>query len=78
LYSRAGVEELHLQPLWTERFIFIWLAFVEADELLAKWGKNELEQKSTPKWLIFVRQLWFPMPIMIWAAIICEAPIDPF
>jgi H+-transporting ATPase len=28
-----------------------------------------------PKWLIFLRQFWAPMPIMIWIAIIIEAAI---
>jgi hypothetical protein len=26
----------------------------EADELRLQWGKNELEEKSKPKWLVFV------------------------
>lgn len=26
----------------------------EADELRVQWGKNELEEKSKPKWLVFV------------------------
>lgn len=90
----------------------------EADELRAKWGKNELEEKSVPKWLIFVKgvsvipcpclkyphhgaflfarftphrvrialiclqipharpQLYQPMPIMIWIAIIIELALQ--
>ena len=31
------------------------LVSAEADELRVQWGKNELEEKSTPKWLIFIK-----------------------
>lgn len=48
----------------------------EAQQLLLKWGRNELEDKKKPKWLIFVEQLWQPMPIMIWIASITEAGIS--
>mmetsp|Transcript_39283 Transcript_39283/g.111218 ORF Transcript_39283/g.111218 Transcript_39283/m.111218 type:complete len:1040 (+) Transcript_39283:189-3308(+) len=48
------------------------LASSECEKLLQEWGRNELEEKRTPKWLIFCRQLWLPMPIMIWVAIISE------
>ena len=37
------------------------LTTVEADELLRRYGRNELEEKKTPKWLIFVSQLYEPM-----------------
>jgi H+-transporting ATPase len=47
----------------------------EAKELLAKYGKNELPEKIEPKWLLFLKQFWAPMPIMIWLAIIVEAAI---
>jgi hypothetical protein len=30
------------------------MLFAEADELRLKWGKNELEEKSKPKCLVFV------------------------
>ncbi|KAJ1383640.1 hypothetical protein B484DRAFT_341871 [Ochromonadaceae sp. CCMP2298] len=46
--------------------------------LLEKYGRNELPEKSTPKWYIFVSQLWQPMPIMIWLAAIIEAGIENF
>ena len=42
------------------------------------WGRNELEEKRTPKWLIFVQQLYQPMPIMIWIAAIVEGGIQNF
>lgn len=52
------------------------LTEAEACELLTKWGRNELEEKVTPKWLIYLQQLIQPMPIMIWIAIIIEAGIQ--
>jgi H+-transporting ATPase len=38
----------------------------EAAELLKQWGRNELPEKVTPSWLVFLQQMWAPMPIMIW------------
>ncbi|GLC35934.1 hypothetical protein PLESTB_000520900 [Pleodorina starrii] len=52
------------------------LTSAEADELLKVHGRNELEEKVTPSWLIFLRQLYQPMPIMIWIAAIIEAAIQ--
>lgn len=49
------------------------LSTIEAEDLLIKFGRNELPQKHTPKWLIFLSMFWEPMPIMIWIAIIIEA-----
>ena len=40
----------------------------EAKALLAKWGPNELPEKKTPKWLIFLMLFVQPMPVMIWIA----------
>ena len=34
--------------------------------------------QNIPKWYIFVSQLWQPMPIMIWIAVIIEAAIRNF
>ncbi|ORC92747.1 proton motive P-type ATPase 2 [Trypanosoma theileri] len=48
------------------------LTTAEAEELLAKYGRNELPEKKTPGWLIFVRNLWGPMPFALWVAIIIE------
>jgi hypothetical protein len=31
------------------------IVYAEADQLRLEWGKNELEEKSTPKWLIFIK-----------------------
>ncbi len=50
----------------------------EAKKLLEKHGLNVLPEKVVPKWYIFVQQLWQPMPIMIWIAIIIEAGIQNF
>jgi len=47
-----------------------------AAKLLQQYGRNELEDKQKPKWLIFLEQLWAPMPIMIWIAAITEASIQ--
>jgi len=48
------------------------LTGAQADKLLKKWGKNELVEKVTPKWLIFLRLLIGPMPIMLWIASLIE------
>jgi H+-transporting ATPase len=50
----------------------------QAEVLLAKYGKNELPEKVTPKWLIFLQLLYQPMPIMIWVAAIVEAIIEDY
>lgn len=52
------------------------LTSAEAARLLAIHGRNELEDKKKPKWLIFIEQLWAPMPIMIWIAAFTEAGIQ--
>jgi H+-transporting ATPase len=48
----------------------------QAEELLLKYGRNELPEKITPKWLIFCRLLWQPMPVMIWIAAVVELIIQ--
>jgi H+-transporting ATPase len=48
----------------------------EAAALLLEYGRNELEEKVTPKWLIFLKQLYQPMPIMIWIAAAVEGAIE--
>jgi H+-transporting ATPase len=50
----------------------------EAANLLRIHGKNELEDKKTPKWLILLQQFWAPMPIMIWIAAIVEVAIENY
>jgi len=49
----------------------------EAEKLREQYGWNELEEKSTPKWLVYLNMLglWVPfnpMPLIIWVAIIIE------
>ena len=50
----------------------------EAIELLRIHGKNELEDRKTPKWLLLLQQFWAPMPIMIWIAAIVEVAIENY
>eukprot|EP00960_Hanusia_phi_P066364 766384-Hanusia_phi.AAC.6 len=54
------------------------LTTAEAEELIKKWGKNELIEKTTPKWLIFLRLLTGPMPIMLWIASLIELIIGNY
>jgi H+-transporting ATPase len=42
------------------------LSSEEAAKRLAQFGPNKLPEKEDPKWLLFLRQFWAPMPIMIW------------
>jgi H+-transporting ATPase len=53
-------------------FNYEGLTSEEAERRLAEYGPNELPEKVDPKWLVFLRQFWAPMPIMIWVAIIIE------
>jgi magnesium-transporting ATPase (P-type) len=57
------------------KYNHVGLTSAEAAKLLEIHGKNELPEKNDPKWLIFLRQFWAPMPIMIWVAIIIEIGI---
>jgi H+-transporting ATPase len=50
----------------------------EANDLLDIFGKNELPEKKVSKLFIFCEQLWQPMPVMIWIAIIIEAGIGNY
>ena len=52
------------------------LTTAEYEKLLALYGLNLLPEKKIPKWYIFVSQLWQPMPVMIWIAVIVEAAIQ--
>jgi H+-transporting ATPase len=49
------------------------LSTMEASELLVKFGRNELPEKSTSLLYIFLSLLCEPMPCMIWIAIVIEA-----
>ena len=59
-------------------FNTVGLTSEEAAILLEKHGPNTLPEKNDPKWLIFLRQFWAPMPIMIWIAIIIEIAIQNY
>lgn len=50
----------------------------EAATRLIKYGRNELPESVDPKWLIFIRQFYAPMPIMIWIAIVIEIGIGNY
>mmetsp|Transcript_3547 Transcript_3547/g.7588 ORF Transcript_3547/g.7588 Transcript_3547/m.7588 type:complete len:891 (-) Transcript_3547:168-2840(-) len=52
------------------------LTSAEAERLLAIHGRNELPEKTTPGWVIFLRCLWGPMPIAIWIAVIIEFALE--
>jgi H+-transporting ATPase len=54
------------------------LTSAHAAELLAKYGRNELAEKSIPLWYVFLEQLWQPMPLMIWAAVIVEIALGNY
>ena len=54
------------------------LTTAEAEELLVKYGRNELQEKSTPGWVIFLRCMWGPMPIAIWIACIIEFALENY
>lgn len=54
------------------------LMTAEAEDLLKIHGLNELPEKIIPKWYTFISQLWQPMPIMIWIAIIILLAIQGY
>jgi len=54
------------------------LTTAQAEELLKQWGPNSLPEKHTPKWLIFLRLLIGPMPIMLWIASLIELIIGNY
>ena len=54
------------------------LSTEEAEELLKEYGRNELAEKTTPKWLIFISRLWGPMPVAIWIAAAVEFGLSNF
>nr|AAB70152.1 proton motive ATPase [Trypanosoma cruzi] len=69
-HKEDGVDEVPMLPPSKG------LTTAEAEELLAKYGRNELPEKKTPSWLIFVRNLWGPMPFALWVAIIIEFALE--
>ncbi len=56
-------------PSSNEVFVFCkpeGLTTAEFEVLFEKYGRNELPEKTVPKWYIFLSLFWQPMPIMIW------------
>ena len=54
------------------------LSSAEATRRLHIYGKNELPEKVTPLWYVFLSLLWQPMPIMIWVAAGVELAIENY
>ena len=54
------------------------LTSAEAASRLETYGPNELPEKSTPGWIIFVKCLYGPMPIALWIALIVEYALQNF
>lgn len=76
-HSEADFEEiLHDGEPDPFPFNFEGLTEEEGAKRLEQYGRNELPENIDPKWLIFLRQFWAPMPIMIWIAVIIEAGIQ--
>lgn len=48
----------------------------EAEDLLERYGPNQLPEKVTPSWVIYVRGLWGPMPAALWVAILIEFALE--
>lgn len=80
--QESGLSQIEFQQKINEKEEFEVFEFnhegltsEEAADRLAKYGPNMLPEQIDPKWLIFLRQFWAPMPIMIWIAIIIEIGI---
>lgn len=78
--SGANIEEDDAVVLEREKsFVYSYgLSELEAHKRIEIYGKNELPEKVIPKWYIFVSQLWQPMPVMIWIAVIIVGAIQHF
>jgi H+-transporting ATPase len=78
----SGISDIMLEQNLKKEEVFELnekgLTSEEAAKRLKKYGPNELPEKIDPKWLVFLRQFWAPMPIMIWIAIIIELAIENF
>lgn len=78
----SGISDIMLEQNLKKEEVFELngkgLTSEEAAKRLKKYGPNELPEKVDPKWLVFLRQFWAPMPIMIWIAIIIELAIENF
>ena len=78
LVTAQKIEEVKAQPADSFAFNEKGLTSQQAVALLQQYGPNELPEKITPKWLVFLQQFWAPMPIMIWLAIIIEIGIGNY
>ena len=47
-------------------------------KLLQQYGPNELVEKKTPSWLIFLQQLYGAMPMALWIAAIIELSLKNY
>ena len=54
------------------------LSSYRAEQLLDQFGRNELPEKKRARILIFLEQLYQPMSLMLWAAIIILAAIEQY
>jgi magnesium-transporting ATPase (P-type) len=76
----SGISDMMLEEKLQKEVVFELneegLTSEKAAHRLKKYGPNELPEKIDPKWLVFLRQFWAPMPIMIWIAIIIELAIE--
>jgi H+-transporting ATPase len=68
LSDKEFIEKIEALEVYEEEFEFNeeGLSSEEAARRLEQYGPNELPEKVDPKWLVFIRQFWAPMPIMIW------------
>jgi len=74
-----AVEDEEIVAERTKSFVYsLGLSTQEAELRLQQHGKNEVIETVTPKWYVFVSQLWKPLPLMIWVALIIEAIIENY
>jgi hypothetical protein len=77
--SSGSEEEKDLESTGEDSFkISDGLTTHEAEELLKHYGRNELPEKKHSKIYLFCKQLWQPMPVMIWIAVVIEAAIQNY
>jgi hypothetical protein len=77
--SSSSEEEKDLESTGEDSFKYSeGLTTNEAEELLKHYGRNELPEKKHSKIYLFCAQLWQPMPVMIWIAVVIEAAIQNY
>lgn len=81
-HRASGAHVAEDEEIVTERtksFVYsLGLSTQEAELRLQTYGKNEVPEIVVPKWYIFVSQLWKPLPLMMWVALIIEAIIENY